>query len=270
MTDQDDPTAAEETAELKPAKPKLTYEPWSQHELMASYVREGILNGDFPPGGRLPSTSDMKAMFGAAPQTIKHANELLAKEGLAESRRGSGVYARPHRQRTMIPAAYKAPAAEGEKYRWLAEVEKQGVQAQSELLDVSRVEAPADVCELLGLPRKGIALVRVQVLKIDGEPAELVKNYYPLELAEGTALEEPNRIRGGSPRLLADLGYPTVRCVDKVAARMPTLEQFKALGMPTREPILRTLRATYSTDDRVIEVSVMAKAGYRYELQYEF
>lgn len=265
MTGQEDSAANQ-----APAKSKLTYEPWSQHELMASYVREGILNGDYPPGSRLPSTRDMQEMFGAAPQTIRNANELLTKEGLAESRRGSGVFAREHRQRTMTPAAYKAPAAAGEKYRWLAEAESKGHHAESELLEVARVEAPADVRELLGLPAKGVALVRVQVLKLDGKPAELVKNYYPLELAAGTPLEELRKIRGGSPQLLADLGYPTVRCVDRVAARMPTLEQLEALKMPTREPILRTLRATYSTDDKVIEVTVMAKAGFQYELQYEF
>jgi GntR family transcriptional regulator len=263
MADQDTPTPASTS--------KQTYEPFSQHELMASYLREGILDGDFPPGSKLPSTQKMKERFGAAPQTIKNANDLLAKEGLAFSQRGSGIIVRPHRQRTMTPAAYKAPAEPGEAYRWLAEAEKQGLQASSELVSVEEADKlPADVRALMGLTIDDVAVRRVQILSLDGEPAELVKTYYPVEIARGTALAEPRKIKGGSPRVLADLGFPSVRCVDKVSARMPTLEQFLALKMPTREPILRTLRATYSTDDQLIEVTVMAKAGYRYELQYEF
>lgn len=264
MADEETPTTDETTT------PKLRWEPWAQHELMASYLREGILNGDFPPGSNLPSTREMQKMFKAAPQTIKNANDLLAKEGLAESHRGKGIVVRPHRQRTMTPAAYKAPTVEGESYRWLTEAEKNGTRAESTLLSVERAKPPADVRELLGLEADGVAVLRTQVLSLDGEPAELVKSYYPVELASGTALEQKKKIKGGSPRLLADMGYPPEQCVDKVAARMPTLEQFMALKMPTREPILRTLRATYSKDGRVIEVTVMAKAGYRYEVQYDF
>lgn len=253
-----------------PSEPKQKYDPFSQHELMASYLREGILDGDFPPGSKLPSTQKMKAKFGAAPQSIKNANDLLAKEGLAYSQRGSGIIVRPHRQRTMTPAAYKNPAEPGEAYRWLTEAEKQGLHASSELVSVDEVTPPADVRELMGLGKDDVAVRRVQVLSLDGEPAELVKTYYPVELARGTVLAEPRKIKGGSPRALLDLGYPSARCVDKVSARMPTLEQFLALKMPTREPILRTLRATYSTGDVLVEVTVMAKAAYRYELQYEF
>jgi GntR family transcriptional regulator len=267
MTDKDE-TPTPETADE--SKPKLTYDPWAQHELLASYLREGILIGEYPPGSKLPSTRVMKGRFDAAPQTIKNANDLLAKEGLAFSQRGSGVHVRPNRARTMRPAAYKDPAAPGESYRWLSEAERQGLQASSELISVGEAVPPADARALLGLGEEDVAVERVQVLSLNGEPAELVKTYYPVELARGTALAEPRKLKGGSPRVLADLGYPTVRCVDKVSAWMPTPEQFFALKMPTREPVLRTLRATYSTDDRLVEVTVMAKAGYQYELQYEF
>lgn len=249
---------------------KMTFDPWAQHELLASYLREGILNGDYPPDTRLPSTRVMQERFRAAPQTIKNANDLLAKEGLARSQKGSGVWVRPHRQQTLVPAATKAPAAPGEPYNWLAVAADKGMAASSELLSVKVVVPSADVRELLGLASDETAVERAQVLSLDGEPAEFVRSYYPLDLADGTPLMEKKKIKGGTPRLLAEMGFLPDRCVDKVAARMPTLEQFLALKMPTREPVLRTLRAVYDPNGRVIEVTVMAKAGYRYEVQYEF
>ncbi|MFD0405573.1 GntR family transcriptional regulator [Kitasatospora sp. NPDC127116] len=237
---------------------------------MASYLREGILNGDFPPGSKLPSTRVMQEKFSAAPQTIKNSNDLLAKEGLAVSHRGSGIIVRPHRQRTLIPAETKAPAAPGEAYSWIGVAEQKGMRASSELLSVGAVEPSADVREAMDLPRGGLAVERVQVLSLDDQPTELVKSYYPLDLAKGTALEQKRKIKGGAPRLLADMGHDPERCVDKVSARMPTMEQFLALKMPTREPVLRTLRTVFDQHGRVIEVTVMAKAGYQSELQYEF
>jgi GntR family transcriptional regulator len=40
--------------------------------------------------------------------------------------------------------------------------------------------------------------------------------------------------------------------------------------MPTKLPVLRTFRITFSTDDRPIQAEIMAKAGHMYELQYDF
>ena len=111
---------------------------------------------------------------------------------------------------------------------------------------------------------------RRQLLFIDDEPAELATSYYPTHLARGTALAEQRRIRGGTPALLAELGHPPHRSVDRVSARVPTQEQIAALRLPGNLPVLRTLRVVHSSDEHPVEVTVMVKAGHLYELQYEF
>jgi GntR family transcriptional regulator len=40
--------------------------------------------------------------------------------------------------------------------------------------------------------------------------------------------------------------------------------------MPTKLPVLRQFRVTYSVDDRPIQAEFMIKAGHLYELEYEF
>jgi GntR family transcriptional regulator len=245
-------------------------EAWASHELIGSYLREGILSGDFEPDTPLPSTRVLKKMFGAAPQTIFSATQNLAKEGLAYSKKGTGIMVIGHKQRTMQPAKYKDPADPGQPYRWIGEASKRGYRGSSSLLDVSEVVPPADVRKAMSLAGDAKALRRTQVLMLNDEPCELVKNYYPLDLARGTDLEQRKKIRGGAPRLLADLGYPPARCIDRVSARLPTPEQYEALQMTMKLPILRTFRITHSVGDLVIEVTVMAKAGNRYELEYEF
>src|SRR5437868_9262068 len=74
---------------------------WPVQDQIAAYLRDGILNGDFLPGKALPSSRKLHEKFGAAAQTIKNAMEILEREGLVYTRRGAGVFAREHRQRTM-------------------------------------------------------------------------------------------------------------------------------------------------------------------------
>lgn len=163
-----------------------------------------------------------------------------------------------------------APAGSGEPYRWLTETATGGSRAHSTLLEVVECEPPADVAEALRLPEAGTALLRRQLLMVDDEPVELVASYYPLEIARGTAMAERRKIPGGTPTLLAEMGYPPRLSVDRVSARVPTQDQYQALRLPGGLPVLRTLRVVYSDDERPIEATVMVKAGHLYELQYAF
>ncbi|MFJ1616797.1 GntR family transcriptional regulator [Streptomyces sp. NPDC088249] len=242
----------------------------SLHERIAADLRDQIMGGDLAPGASLPSTVHLKARFNASNATVQKALQLLKDEQLVVGRAGAAVTVREHRKRTVRPASYMAPAGSGEPYRWLTEAAKSGSRAHSTLLEVVEVEPPADVVEALRLSKSGTALLRRQLLMVDDEPAELVASYYPLEIARGTAMAEHRKIPGGTPTLLAEMGYPPRLSVDRVSARVPTQDQYQALRLPGGLPVLRTLRVVYSDDERPIEATVMVKAGHLYEVQYEF
>ncbi|WP_406014605.1 GntR family transcriptional regulator [Streptomyces sp. NBC_00984] len=242
----------------------------SLHERIAADLRDQIMGGDLAPGAALPSTAHLKERFDASGATVQKALQLLKEEQLVVGRAGAAVTVREHRQRTVRPASYMAPAGPGEPYRWLTEIVKGGSRAHSTLLEVAESRPPTDVAEALGLPESGTAFLRRQLLMIDDEPAELVASYYPLEITRGTAMEARRKIPGGTPTLLAELGYPPRLSVDRVSARIPTQEQYRALRLPGDLPVLRTLRVVYSDNGRPIEATIMVKAGHLYELQYEF
>ncbi|MDT3399010.1 GntR family transcriptional regulator [Streptomyces sp. B1866] len=244
-------------------------DPRSLHERIAADLRDEIMSGDLAPGGSLPSTARLKERFTASNATVQKALRLLKDEGLVVGRPGAAVSVREHRQRTVRPAAYLAPAAPGEPYPWVAEAARHGRRGASRLLEVGEVRPPADVAEALRLPGDGTALLRAQVLLLGDEPVELVTSYYPLDIARGTDMMARRRIRGGTPALLASLGFPPRRSVDRVSARVPTQEQYALLRLPGDLPVLRTLRVVYSDDDRPVEATVMAKAGHLYEVEYE-
>ncbi|MGA5728765.1 GntR family transcriptional regulator [Streptomyces seoulensis] len=242
----------------------------SLHERIAADLRDEIMSGDLAAGASLPSTVQLKERFDASNATIQKALQLLKDERLVVGRARAAVTVREHRQRTMRPASYMAPAPPGEPYRWLTEAAKLGARPDSSLLDVRETSAPADVAAALRIAGDETVLLREQVLTLDDEPVELVKSYYPMSIARGTAITEKRKIRGGTPALLAALGFPPRSSVDRVSARVPTQEQYQALRLPSDLPVLRTLRVVFSDDDRPIEATVMVKAGHLYELQYEF
>ncbi|MGW1780330.1 GntR family transcriptional regulator [Streptomyces sp. NPDC002143] len=242
----------------------------SLHERIAADLRDDIMSGELAPGANLPTTAQLKDRFDASSATVQKALQLLKDEGLVIGRAGAAVTVREHRQRTVRPAALMTPGGPGAPYRWLAEAAKYGTHARTELLDVTETRPPADVRAALGLPPDGTALLRAQILLVDDEPAELVESYYPSDLAQGTPLAERRRIRGGTPALLTELGHPPRRSTDRVSARVPTQDQYRALRLTSSMPVLRTLRVIHSDAGRPVEVTVMVKAGHLYELQYEF
>ncbi|MFG3098214.1 GntR family transcriptional regulator [Streptomyces sp. NPDC048202] len=242
----------------------------SLHERIAADLRDEIMSGDLAAGASLPSTVRLKERFDASNATIQKALQLLKDERLVVGRAGAAVTVREHRQRTMRPASYMAPAPSGEPYRWLTEAAKLGARPDSSLLNVRETSAPADVAAALRISGDETVILREQILTLDDEPVELVKSYYPMAIARGTAITEKRKIRGGTPALLAELGFPPRTSVDRVSARVPTQEQHRALRLPSDLPVLRTLRVVFSDDERPIEATVMVKAGHLYELQYEF
>ncbi len=250
-------------------------DPRSLHQRIAADLRDEIMSGDLAPGAKVPSTAQLKARFDASNATVQKALQLLKDERLVVGRAGAAVTVREHRQRTIRPASSLAPTAPGRPYPWLAELAKHGARAHSTLLDVVQEAPEADAAAALGLTGDGpdspaTALLRRQILSIDDEPVELVSSYYPLDIARGTALTAKRKIKGGTPTLLTDLGFPPLRAVDHVSARVPTQEQYRRLKLPGDLPVLRTLRVVYSDDDRPVEATVMVKAGHLYELRYEF
>ncbi|MFI0453406.1 GntR family transcriptional regulator [Actinomadura sp. 6N118] len=219
---------------------------------MAADMRARIMAGDLEPGTKLPSTARLVEEFGVANTTVQKALAVLKAEGYLTSRQGKGVFVRDRQPFRVEVGTYFAPEPGGYSY---------------ELLEVAEVVPPAEVAKAFGLESSDRVQMRKRLLRHGGRAVEVDWSYYPLELARGTALADPRRIRGGAPRVLAEAGYPQRYHIDAVSARMPTTEEADLLSLPN-VPVLRQFRVIYSDDDRLVEVSVLVKGSHLYELHY--
>ncbi len=208
--------------------------------------------GDLAPGAQLPSTAHLVAEFGVSNTTVQKAVAVLKGEGYLTSRQGKGVYVRDRQPFRVEVGAYFAPTPGGYSY---------------DLLETAEVQPPAEVAAALMTGPGGLNVLRQRLLRHSGSPVEISWSYYPLELVHGSDLARPRRVRGGAPRVLAELGYPQRYFVDAVSARMPTAEEASLLALPG-VPVIRQFRVVYSDADRPVEASVLVKGAHLYELLY--
>jgi GntR family transcriptional regulator len=88
------------------------------------------------------------------------------------------------------------------------------------LLSVEVVDAAPEVRAALQLP-SGARVVRRSRLIIDGvAPMEVATSYWPAEWAEGTALADAKPVKGGTVRLVADLGWTAAEALEEATAQL--------------------------------------------------
>lgn len=225
----------------------------SRQQQLAGDLRALILAGDIAAGERLPSTAELKQRYGVNNMTVTRAVAILKAEGLVEGYRGKSVVATGRRP-APIRAMHNPP------------IRATGRTTSTRLLEVGEGPAPARVAEAFGIPPGDPVLVRSQLALLDGEPAELVWNYYPVSLARGTTLAQARLIPGGA---LAALGITAERVEDHVSVRPATVAEFVALDLPGDVPVLRQFRVAYAEDGHAVEATVMIKSGQRFEIRYD-
>src|SRR5436305_1001632 len=71
---------------------------------LAESIRRGVLNGQFAPGSRLPSTRGMASELAVSRNTVLEAYSQLLEEGYLQSRRGSGTFVSTTLPRDLLRA----------------------------------------------------------------------------------------------------------------------------------------------------------------------
>lgn len=155
--------------------------------------------------------------------------------------------------RFVIEADAYKPPADGFSYR---------------MLNVAEVDPPTDVASALYI-RFGDRAVLRHRLRLHGDTVvEVSQSYYPLPIVAGSDLTRPGKIRGGAPRVLAELGFAQRRFQDRVSVREATDEEISLLGLPPGELVFQQFRVVYAGGDQPVEASILVKSGQRCELMY--
>lgn len=236
------------------------------HRQLADRLRGQILDGQLPPGGRLPTEAELTERYGVTRPTIRQALAQLRAEGWVETRQGAGSFVRAQPAPAAIeiqPEVHADPSSRVLIYRhhppW-------GLLAPTR---IAREPAGPEVARRLGLDPGARLLVRDRLIgPVPGGPVrQLATTYLPAKLAARLpALGRRNPGPGGFLAVLAEAGYRT-RTALTIGSRMPLPDEASALQLGPGRPLLVLWRVTYNReDDRPLEATRYALAGDGWEV----
>lgn len=239
----------------------------AKYAQVADDLRRRVADGELIPGYPLPTHQQLSLEYGVARGTVGQAIGELEAEGLVRAvrRRGTVVLPMPERRRTL---RVKRVGVDERGYYFDAVA-----QDWVPLGEPRQWWAPArsDVALSLGVELGSEVLVRDRAVGLldAGRAEQLVTSYLPAPLVRDTSIEHTERGSGGVyERLEQDLGLGPLSWVEAVSARMPTPVEARALGMSTRQPVLRVVRLASAADGRPVEVNDCRMSSGRYEVAY--
>lgn len=222
-----------------------------------SELQNRISEGTYAPGSLLPSEDQLTKEFGVSRTTVIRAVQILKQEGWVDSQQGTGRFVRGRpasAEQRARPGRVALEADEGSGMR---------------LIEVGHVIAPDPVAAALNLKKNEAVLMRRLLVERDDEPSELVTSYFPLGVVHGTDLGLEQPLSGGTRQHIETrnkIRYDHM--TEQIAARLPTLEETKLLGITSKlTPVLALTVTAYDTAGRPIQVSHLVLPGDRHELE---
>jgi len=234
---------------------------------IADVLRGRIKNGLYAETGKLPSERMLTEEFDAARNTVRDALQLLRMDDIIESRGGSGVYLRTF-QRIQRDAVERLSRKQWGAGRAIWDKDLHG-RDRNEDVTVEKVDPPEHVARTLGV--RGQKVWRRSKLYRSGR--RIIQEsvaWYPVDLADGTAIAELNTGPGGSYARLDEIGHGPARYSEDIEVRLPLSAESKTLGITMNTPIILIVRTAYDSEDRPVEVNEMKLDSDSYRLIYKF
>ncbi|MEU9405615.1 GntR family transcriptional regulator [Streptomyces sp. NPDC048281] len=225
-----------------------------KYQQIADVLRDAILTGMYAPGDRLPGENNLMTEYGVARMTARHALGVLRAEGLAEARKGAGVFVRDFRPLRRHGTARLARARWGAGDSvWAADVEERSL-----VVDQISVTVERDSC------------VRRRRYLLDGKPVQLATSRLPMAVVAGSAILDEDTGPGGTYARLADLGHAPVHFREEIRWGAASQEDAERLGIAPGAPVFLARRTAYAEGGLPVEVTDMVLDANAYVLEYEF
>nr|WSX25565.1 GntR family transcriptional regulator [Streptomyces tubercidicus] len=250
-------------------------------ERIAADLRAMIDRGVYPPGGQLPSVSELQAAESIASQTARDVYRLLEKEGVIFTRQGKGSFVSPFLGKITRDGSgrYQKPARSegGARGAFEAELNRLGLVYRPTPTEIDRARPPKLVAEAFKLHHSAKALYRRRVMHAsrdaEGESfaVQIATSWFPGDIAFGTVLEQQDTGPGGSKSRLADLGHAQKLIEEKIEVRMPSAGEAASLGIPADRPVYELTHQASTAQGRVVEIAVhvMPVTTWRFSYSWE-
>jgi GntR family transcriptional regulator len=243
----------------------------SKHQQIAAELLDVISAGGYAPGTRLSGENEIMRESHVSQGTARQALALLVSWGVAEARKGSGVYVRDFRP-VIRDGIARLSGATWQTGRSVWADETEGRNLGIDQIVVREAEPPSHVRELLSLPGGAMTVLRSRRFLVDGKPVMVARSWLPASIAAGTDIAQPDTGPGGIYARLQELGHAPVRFREDLRARMlpEPDEDAVRLALSPGTPVMEIIRTAYDADGTPVEVNEMTADASAYVFRYEF
>ncbi|GLX20206.1 MULTISPECIES: GntR family transcriptional regulator [Streptomyces] len=240
-----------------------------KYQRIADALRAAIRSGEYGPGDRLPGENDLMATYDVARMTARQALGVLQNEGLAEARKGAGVFVRAFRplRRHGIQRLAQEQWGSGRSI-WSTDSEDRELIVDQ--VEVHEERASDEIVVALDVPDGSPVWVRSRRFVLDGKPVLFATSYLPSDVVADSAITQSDTGPGGTYARLAELGHKPVHFREEVRCRMPSTGEAERLALSMGTPVIQIVRTAFAEDGRAVEVNEMTLDSASYVLEYDF
>jgi GntR family transcriptional regulator len=221
-------------------------------------LREAIHDLDVSPGAaspEFPSETELSDYFQVNRGTIRHALQLLEREGLIYREKGRGTFLR--RRRVELDLSRLCSTTEDLKAR--------GWTPGSRILSIEKILPSLHIQRYLELPSEARVWLVYRLRLADEEPISLQWSYIPVELAPDLDQED---LSSSLYYIMKNIyGHDLISGDQTIRTRSATIDEARLLEIEEGDPLFEISRVTYDQNQRPIEHLDSLWRGDRYDLQ---
>jgi GntR family transcriptional regulator len=214
------------------------------YQQIKALITQSLQSGEWKPGELIPSEVELAGRFKVSQGTVRKAIDELAAENLVMRRQGKGTFVSTH---------HEARA----HFRFLRLMPDEGLphHPESQILEVKRMRAPAEVARLLEL-KSGDPVVYIRrVMSFDAAPTILEEMWLPGLLFKGLTAERLVEYKGPMYGLFeSEFGTRMIRASEKIRAVAADAGAAQYLGVVEGTPLLCAERVSYTYGDKAVEL----------------
>ncbi len=210
-----------------------------------SLLVKQLESGEWQPGESIPSEMDLAARFQVSQGTVRKAIDELAGENLLIRRQGKGTFVATHTE------------TKSSMFRFLRVRRNDGQPEypESELLDVKRMRAPADVARVLDLATGEATFVLRRVLRYGGMPTVLDEITLPAGPFKGLTKERFDAYEGSMYGFFeTEFGVRMLRAEEQVRAVAADPNTAEVLRVGIGSPLLSVERVAFTYGNKPVEL----------------
>jgi GntR family transcriptional regulator len=207
-------------------------------------ITEAVRDGEWKPGGVIPSEKKLCERFGVSMGTIRKAVDELSAEGFLIRQQGRGTFVASHTQDRYLFSFFHIVRQDGHKEY-----------PQVELIEFGKARADAEVAALLGID-PGARLSRfVNKLALSGESVLIDEIFLPDSLFPRLSEKRLRERRATLYQFYQEeFDVTVIRTVERLRAVKADAFKSRLLGVKVGEPLLHVIRVALSFRDQPVEL----------------